>query len=441
MSPIRLLTTTRHPFSRFPRVSPVVTALVVVSLQLTGCSILGGGEDTEPDSEPTSESAQDLPAKELGAEEKNAPRTPEGEMFREAQRLFQSKMFSLSKQGFQNLYDQYPMGAYAEFAEVKLADAHFYGNEFAEAAKRYEEYARSHPASANIPYVTLQAARSLVLSSKGGGRDRNPREKALTLFDSVIEKFPNTAYAAAADKERLKVVEELSSYDKMIMEFYQRRENTAAVEARRKHFNQRWSAALTPKVSSQILLDSPMLPRANSADPLQRGVAVPDEVLVAGSDNGVVEPPLSPPALHEVTSVVARVDGAPTREEPSPIQDKDEKQGLARAVEPATAARIEPISLTVRRIVCRDQGIPLLAIEVANDLSQIPQKLLRDPLLPDDGYVVLKGVRMVGMKAQSDCFAESDLQITEDMELRLESDSPMSVTTLSNPSRLLLTPG
>ena len=411
------------------RIMGVITPLLLsCALSFSGCSLLWGSD--APESEAGDSAEPEGPAKELGATEKVTSQAPEGELFRVAQRLFHTKMFTLARQSFQTLHDQYPMGAYAAYSEIKLADTYFYGNEFNEAAKRYEEFARSYPASSDLPYVKLQAARSLVLASKGGGRDRGPHEKALTLLESIIEQYPNTAYAAIADKERLRVVEELSSYDRMVIDFYERRENTAAVEAREKHFNQRWKAALTPKVSSQVLPDGSMTPltsarREGSPATLTQILKQPEE------ETGLALAALKPSHAVQDTST-----GSPLNDPNLNDPNLNEPKSLVEE----TKGSLRP-TVILQKVQCRDNGQPYVLLELTKDTKDIPPSLTQAPIEPVDGYVTIPGLLIRSVQPVFDCFAEADLRVTDDHLLQLESDTPVTVTTLANPPRLMLIPG
>jgi outer membrane assembly lipoprotein YfiO len=195
-------------------------------------------------SEPSPPSA-DPEAKEIKAKDAiDDTEGPEADIFAEAKRLYEARMYSIARNNFQSIKDRFPLGAHANFAEIKIADCYYFNSEYNEAAKFYEGYLKNYPASPNIPYVELQAARAHVNSSSGTGRDRFPLERALAIFDGMVEKYPGTAYGHAAERERAPVVQHLAEYDRLIIDFYRHRENTAAVEAREKLFNERWAARL-----------------------------------------------------------------------------------------------------------------------------------------------------------------------------------------------------
>lgn len=170
---------------------------------------------------------------------------PEGDILAEAKQLYEAGMYSLARDKFQSIKDRFPLGAYGQFSEVKIADCYYFNSEFNEAAKFYEGYMKSYPGSPDSPYIELQAARAHVHSAGGGtGRDRQPLERALLIFDGIVEKYPGSAYSYAAERERSPVVEQLAAYDQLIIDFYKQRGNTAAVEAREKLFAERWSRRL-----------------------------------------------------------------------------------------------------------------------------------------------------------------------------------------------------
>src|SRR5690606_5146246 len=96
------------------------------------------------------------------------------------------------------LRDGYPLGPYTEFAEIKIADTHFFLRNYADAAPYYEQLLQNRSSSQSAAYLTLQAGRSYHLSNKGLGRDASALEKALTFYERVVEQFPRSLYAEAA---------------------------------------------------------------------------------------------------------------------------------------------------------------------------------------------------------------------------------------------------
>ena len=214
---------------------------VIVSLLLATANLAGCWSSSDPEPEPEGE-AKEIKQKDAA----DSSEAPEGELVALSKRLYEARMYSVARDSLQSLKDRYPLGAYATFAEIKVADSYYFNGEYNEAAKFYEGFMKNYPGSPDLPYVELQAARSHVRSARGTGRDRQPLERGLTIFDGIVEHYPGTPYAIAAQRERVPIIEQLAEYDRLIINFYKKRENTAAVEAREKQFQERWTPRLSP---------------------------------------------------------------------------------------------------------------------------------------------------------------------------------------------------
>ncbi len=417
----------------------VVLLLLVIGS--SGCSLLfddnGTSDDpataeteSPPEPQPTPEPEEEAEAKEVAPAKAVTASTPEGDLIRAAEKLYQAGMFSLAKESFQSLRDQYPLGAYAPLAEIKLADAYFYNREFVEAAKKYDEFAKSHPASADVPYVKLQAARSLLRASRGLGRDRGPLERALTLLDSIVQEYPQSAYANLADDERRKVAEDLSSYDQMIIEFYEKRENKAAVEARTKLYKERWSARLSQK------------PLASARD--QRLTCITSPSLKTTLGMGTPSnPPIAVDAIPTSTLAVdSRAQGSEIGAAATDLtRDSQEDTAADSSVAKAGSAKPLPLQLAmIERVTCRDKGAPFALIELSKELRGAQGGGPNTTLEPEDGLVRLSGYALQSTQKSFDCFGVGDLQISAENELQIATEKSVTVTTLSNPFRLILVP-
>jgi outer membrane protein assembly factor BamD len=228
---MRPLPVFRHLFQFLNR-----APLLLVLLMMSACASTG-----DPSPAPADPEAKEIKAKDAIDDSGG----PEGDLIAEAKQLYEAGMYSLAQEKFQSIKDRFPLGAYGQFSELKVGDCYYFNGEYNEAAKFYEGYLKSHPGSPDSPYIELQGARAHVQSAGGGtGRDRQPLERALALFDGVVERYPGSAYASAAERERGPVVEQLAAYDQLIIDFYKQRGNTAAVEAREKLFAERWSRRL-----------------------------------------------------------------------------------------------------------------------------------------------------------------------------------------------------
>jgi outer membrane assembly lipoprotein YfiO len=373
-------------FQRAPRRRHWLS-LALFSAIVSGCSSAG---DTDAPLEPE---ATELKASKDVQVVTDAPPTY---IVRNAERLFEAKLFTVAKQAFENLRDAAPGGAYSHFAELKLADCHFYNREYPAAAALYEEHFKSNPGSLDAEYSVLQAAKSHIRSNRGVGRDKAPLEKALTLLDTLLKTFPNSRLVPEASAERMKVAELLSEHDKLIVEFYESQDRPEAAQAREALARKRFQALLAEKT------------KVDQTDrPMQR------VDLRSG--------PALPPALARVRSVGTRAGGSPAT--------------LGKRKTTITAATVvDTPEIALLRVQCRSAGSRFLTFE----LSRAPDKAIDTTFSPNDGRVVfaLRGIATDG--AVIDCFAAKDLEILPSGEVSLAVDSPVRLTSLMEPPRLLL---
>lgn len=361
---------------------------------LSGCF---GSSDPTPEPE----------AKELRAnDDPLATEVPEAELTRLAKKLYQVGMYTVARDSLASLKDRYPMGAHAAFAELKHADSFFFNHENDQAAKLYEDYLKNHPASPEAPYVKLQAARSHVASARTSGRDRHPWERALVMYDEVVTSYAGTSYADVARIERMGVIRELSAYDREIIEFYRKNGNTAAVEDRERRFSERWGARLA-EVDQATNSPSTLSQKKLQELPSLSFVASPVVDASIGPDAALVLPP-SAPANDSSTST------------PIPL-----KEGR----------------IVVQSVQCSKDSNPFATIEV----SSIPNRLVgyegsSPSIAPNNGVVLIEGVELTSRQVTFDCFGTKDLEITDAGDLKIASQSPILITVLQDPPRLLLSP-
>jgi outer membrane assembly lipoprotein YfiO len=206
-----------------------------------GAETVGAEDEGEEDSEEIIVEDGDQEAKEIKTTgDKVGTEEPPVKLVKLAKKLYQSGIYSTSREPLGTIKDRYPMSGYANFAELKYADAYFFNREYNQAAKAYEAYIKSYPASVELPYVKLQAARSHTASARDSGRDRQPWERGLAIYDEIIEAYKGSEYRVLAEKERTVVVDELKRYDLEIIEFYRSLGNSLAVSARERAFKERW---------------------------------------------------------------------------------------------------------------------------------------------------------------------------------------------------------
>ena len=73
---------------------------------------------------------------------------------------FEDGKYKKAVESFEKLRDWYPFSRYAILAELKIADAYFNLESYADAIFAYEEFEQLHPRNEAIPYVIFRIGRS-----------------------------------------------------------------------------------------------------------------------------------------------------------------------------------------------------------------------------------------------------------------------------------------
>lgn len=195
---------------------------------LCSCS---GTSSPEPD---------DNEAKEIKAKSKSSLDLPELELFSNAKRQYQSGLYSVARDSFTAIKENYPTGPFAEFSELKIADTLYQNSDYPAAALAYEEFTKNRPASTAIAYSFLRAGRSYELSSAGVGRDPTPLNKAIENYSALLEKFPDSVYSSAARYYKRGVEQLLANYAREVISFYEGKSKEDAARARESSFEKKY---------------------------------------------------------------------------------------------------------------------------------------------------------------------------------------------------------
>jgi outer membrane protein assembly factor BamD len=200
---------------------------IYISL-LSGCS--SGAKEINPDPE-----LKEIVTKKDGQED-----TPEHIILGSAKKSYQNHLFSVAKEQFTSLQSNFPTGPYADFAEIKIADCSFYSGDYDLAAPLYEDYAKNHPGTMTAAYALLMAARSYHLSSKGVGHDAHALEKARELYLRLLELYPDSVYNKQAASYLRSTIEDLTTNEIEVAEFYKKMGMDEAYAARVKVVEDKW---------------------------------------------------------------------------------------------------------------------------------------------------------------------------------------------------------
>lgn len=137
------------------------------------------------------------------------------------------------------LDSRYPFGAYSEQVQLDLIFAYYKNNDLALAEATIERFMRMNPGHIQVDWVLYMRGLtnmaqdiSLIhnmLNLDRNDRDPEPARKAFIDFRRLLTRYPNSEYAADAQKRMIALKNRLANYELATADFYVRREAWIAV--------------------------------------------------------------------------------------------------------------------------------------------------------------------------------------------------------------------
>ena len=160
-------------------------------------------------------------------EEKTAP-----ELVQDGVAFFEAGKYKKAIDAFEKLRDWYPFSKYAILAELKIADAHYNLESYADAIFAYEEFEQLHPRNEAIPYVIYRIARSYFNQIDTIDRDQTNAAKALETYRRLVQQYPTDVYAGMAKSDMLACYQSLAGHEYSVGVFYYKEKNFKAAKVR-----------------------------------------------------------------------------------------------------------------------------------------------------------------------------------------------------------------
>ncbi len=153
---------------------------------------------------------------------------------------------------FTKIKDRYPYSEEAILAQLKLADTLYYNRKYDEALTAYKEFEKLHPSNKAVPYVIYQEALCSYRQRPTIDRDQTPTEKALEEFRRLQKKFPQSEYAAKAEKFKQRCLNDLAEHEFYVGAFYFRTKHFASAMDRFQAISQEYPDFKSAEVKQYI---------------------------------------------------------------------------------------------------------------------------------------------------------------------------------------------
>ena len=153
-----------------------------------------------------------------------AVKTVEGDpetIYKQGLARFNKRDYSEARKKFEELKSNFPDSPpYTVWAELKVADCHFFKKEYVEAIAAYEEFKKIHPTHEEMPYVQYQIGMSYYNQIQTMDRDQTSTNKALSTFEYIIATYPPGLFTQKAKEKVGLCKKQLGDHEFYIGNFY-----------------------------------------------------------------------------------------------------------------------------------------------------------------------------------------------------------------------------
>ncbi|MFN8389556.1 MAG: outer membrane protein assembly factor BamD [Bdellovibrionota bacterium] len=157
---------------------------------------------------------------------------PEDQLLERAKSAYDHGLYSVARENWQNLREQYPSSYYATLAELKIGDTFFFGGDYAAAITAYEDFIKLHPAHDATPYVRYQIGNSFRQQYSGTSHDQAPLVSAIKSYQKLLDEYPRSEYTVDARRAIDSCREQLGEHELTIAHFYLKQGLDRASEGR-----------------------------------------------------------------------------------------------------------------------------------------------------------------------------------------------------------------
>ncbi len=117
--------------------------------------------------------------------EKNA-----GFYFQEGEEFYEKGLYKDAIASWEKVRDSYYSPELNTLAELKIAEAHFLGEEYIEATVAYEAFLQNHPDHPRVPDVLYQVGLAYTYQMLAPDQDQSSTIYALNAFQTLKERYP-----------------------------------------------------------------------------------------------------------------------------------------------------------------------------------------------------------------------------------------------------------
>jgi len=168
--------------------------------------------------------------------------TSEADLYNAAEEQLEHEQWETAIKNLQKLEENFPFGAYAEQGQLELIYAYYSYNKPDEAIATANRFIRLHPQHRNVDYAYYMMGLSSFTKDKGmfervmptdlTKRDPGAARESLANFSQLLNRYPDSTYAADAKKRMLYLRNTLARYEIHVANYYFKRQAYVAAISR-----------------------------------------------------------------------------------------------------------------------------------------------------------------------------------------------------------------
>jgi outer membrane protein assembly factor BamD len=168
--------------------------------------------------------------------------TSEADLYNAAEEQLEHEQWEAAVKNLQKLEEHFPFGTYAEQGQLELIFAYYNYDKPDEAIATANRFIRLHPQHRNVDYAYYMMGLSAFTKDKGmferamptdmTKRDPGAARESLAHFTQLLNRFPDSAYAADAKKRMLNLRNVLARYEIHVANYYFKRQAYVAAVSR-----------------------------------------------------------------------------------------------------------------------------------------------------------------------------------------------------------------
>ncbi|MGE3245544.1 MAG: outer membrane protein assembly factor BamD [Beijerinckiaceae bacterium] len=153
------------------------------------------------------------------------PDVPGQQIYDEGLARLYKKDYGGAAKKFEELEKQHPFTQWSRKGLLMSTYAYFEGGKYDEAAASATKYVNLYPSTPDTPYAMYLAGMSLYNQIPDITRDQENSERAIVVFEQLVQKYPKSEYAEDAKFKMTVAKDQLAGKEMSVGRYYLRRNN------------------------------------------------------------------------------------------------------------------------------------------------------------------------------------------------------------------------